>query len=73
VKKFSNHICSSQQTPIQLGAEDSRLIDRREYLWRFGGGLGGIAMVHLLGHHGLLAFTGQETIPSPLRKGRESG
>ena len=52
------HICSSQQTPIQLGAEDSHLIDRREFLWRFGGGLGGIAMVHLLGQHGLLAETG---------------
>src|SRR5256712_939224 len=49
------HICSSQQPPIQLGAEDSRLIDRREFLWRFGGGLGGIAMVHLLGQQGLLA------------------
>lgn len=53
----SGHICSSQQTPIQLGAEDSRLIDRREFLWHFGGGLGGIAMVHLLGQHGLLAET----------------
>src|SRR2546428_5665462 len=51
------HICSSQQPPIQLGAEDSRLIDRREFLWRFGGGLGGIAMVHLLGQQGLLADT----------------
>src|SRR6266536_1740907 len=30
---------------------------RREFLWRFGGGLGGIAMVHLLGQHGLLAQT----------------
>src|SRR5438445_5059881 len=52
------HICSSREKPIQLGAEDSRLIDRREFLWRFGGGLGGIAMVHLLGQHGLLAETG---------------
>jgi len=51
------HICSSEQTPIQLGAEDARLIDRREFLWRFGGGLGGIAMVHLLGQQGLLADT----------------
>jgi hypothetical protein len=33
------------------------LIDRREFLWRFGGGLGGIAMVHLLGQQGLLADT----------------
>ncbi|MEO7298304.1 MAG: DUF1501 domain-containing protein, partial [Verrucomicrobiota bacterium] len=32
-----------------------RAIDRREFLWRFGGGLGGIAMVHLLGENGLLA------------------
>src|SRR6266536_5096796 len=55
------HLCSSQQTPIQLGAEDSRLIDRREFLWRFGGGLGGVAMVHLLGQHGLLAETGQSS------------
>ena len=28
---------------------------RREFLWRFGGGLGGIAMAHLLGEQGLLA------------------
>src|ERR1041384_1080124 len=49
------HICSSEQDPLPLGAEDTRLIDRREFLWRFGGGLGGIAMVHLLGQHGLLA------------------
>src|SRR6266487_6993310 len=56
--KSACHFCSSQQTPIQLGAADSCLIDRREFLWRFGGGLGGIAMVHLLGQHGLLAETG---------------
>src|SRR5438034_8859938 len=55
--KTTCHVCSSQQTLIQLGAEDARLIDRREFLWRFGGGLGGIAMVHLLGQHGLLAET----------------
>jgi len=55
--KTGTHICSSQQRPIQLGAEDMRAIDRREFLWRFGGGLGGIAMVHLLGQNGLLADT----------------
>src|SRR6266481_5330498 len=50
------HICASQQAPLPvLGAEDPRLVDRREFLWRFGGGLGGIAMVHLLGQQGLLA------------------
>jgi hypothetical protein len=30
-------------------------VDRREFLWRFGGGLGGIAMAHLIGAQGLLA------------------
>src|SRR5437588_8050760 len=30
------------------------LLDRREFLWRFGGGLGGIALAHLLGAEGLL-------------------
>ena len=32
-------------------------LPRREFLWRFGGGLGGIAMAHLLGQQGLLADT----------------
>src|SRR2546427_107489 len=53
---FSCHICASQQAPLPiLGAKDPRLIDRCEFLWRFGGGLGGIAMAHLLGQQGLLA------------------
>ncbi|MDB6026900.1 MAG: hypothetical protein JWM68_3123 [Verrucomicrobiales bacterium] len=30
-------------------------VTRREFLWRYGGGLGGIAMTHLLGQSGLLA------------------
>src|SRR2546423_4401880 len=30
-------------------------LPRREFLWRFGGGLGGIALAHLLGRHDLLA------------------
>src|SRR6266853_5829558 len=52
------HICALKQAPLTfLGAEDPRLVDRREFLWRFGGGLGGIAMVHLLGQQGLLAET----------------
>jgi hypothetical protein len=44
-----------------IGSGDSlpvgRASTRREFLWRFGGGLGGIAMAHLLGQHGLLADT----------------
>src|SRR5437870_1366742 len=38
-------------------SEGPRVIDRREFLWRFGGGLGGIALAHLLGRNGLLAGT----------------
>jgi hypothetical protein len=34
-------------------------VTRREFLWRYGGGLGGIAMAHLLGRHGLLAGSPQ--------------
>jgi hypothetical protein len=47
--------CCSQQCPMKLGADDARVLDRREFLWRFGGGLGGIALTHLLGTQGLLA------------------
>ena len=36
---------------------NSNPFNRREFLWRFGGGLGGIAMAHLLGTEGLLADT----------------
>src|SRR6266404_7007080 len=32
-------------------------LPRREFLWRFGGGLGGIALAHLLGRHELLGDT----------------
>ena len=49
------HVCSSQQTPLSLGAGDPRAVDRREFLWRFGGGLGGVALAQLLGTEGLLA------------------
>ena len=33
---------------------------RREFLWKLGGGLGGIALAHLLGQNGLLAETGAD-------------
>lgn len=49
------HRCVSAQTPFGLGAEDRRMVDRREFLWRFGGGLGGVALAHLLGSQQLLA------------------
>src|SRR5438132_399605 len=53
--RASCHLCSSKQIPVALGAGDHQFIDRREFLWRFGGGLGGIALAHLLGENGLLA------------------
>ena len=31
---------------------------RRDFLWRMGGGLGGIALAELLGRDGLIAGTG---------------
>ena len=34
---------------------EDRSLPRREFLWRFGGGLGGIALAQLLGEQGLLA------------------
>jgi hypothetical protein len=34
------------------------MVDRREFLWRFGGGLGGVALAHLLGSQQLLADGG---------------
>src|SRR5216683_1446620 len=37
------------------GAHSPGGVCRREFLWRFGGGLGGIALAHLLGTQGMLA------------------
>lgn len=38
-------------------------LDRRSFLWHFGGGLGGIALAHMLGRDGLLAS--QTPTPRP--------
>jgi hypothetical protein len=40
-----------------MSPNSQQSVTRREFLWRFGGGLGGIAMAHLLGESGLLADT----------------
>lgn len=56
------HSCPSQQRSI---AERDAHFDRREFLWRFGGGLGGIALVHLLGQESLLAESAKIASPSP--------
>lgn len=39
--------------------------NRREFLWRSGGGLGGIALASLLGGEGLLSAAAQATSPRP--------
>lgn len=52
-----NHRCSSQQVAIGFQSAPRCLLDRRQFLWNWGGGLGGIALSHLLGHSGLLADT----------------
>ena len=72
-KNTTCHVCNSEQLPIQLGAADPRGIDRREFLWRYGGGLGGIALVHLLGRCGLLAGTPERPLASAPRPDLNGG
>lgn len=55
--KTTQHICSSQESVLSLG---QTAFSRREFLWHFGGGLGGIAMAQLLGTQGLLADTAKQ-------------
>jgi hypothetical protein len=45
-----------------MSPSPDRFFDRRQFLWRFGGGLGGIALAHLLGHSGLLADTASSSV-----------
>src|SRR5216117_1779960 len=72
-KNTTCHVCNSQQLPISLSAADPRFIDRREFLWRFGGGLGGIALAHLLGRRGLLAGIPERPFASPARSDLNGG
>jgi hypothetical protein len=64
MKDLPMHACSSKQTPIALGASDPLIVDRREFLWRFGGGLGGIALAWMLGREGALAGEDQSLLTS---------
>src|SRR6185436_15028758 len=53
---------------------EDRSLPRREFLWRFGGGLGGIALAQLLGRSGLLAGTPPErTVASAARSELNGG
>jgi len=56
------HGCTSRQRPFSpedaaQADREAQLTGRREFLWNWGGGLGGIALAHLLGSSGLLAET----------------
>ncbi len=46
-----------------MGPTSPEAMDRRRFLWNWGGGLGGIALAHLLGQAGLLAGTNQKPRP----------
>src|SRR5438552_9637871 len=72
-KATTCHVCNSQQLPINLGASDARIIDRREVRWRFGGGLGGVALIDLLGHSGLLAGAPARPLTSAVRSELNGG
>jgi hypothetical protein len=51
------------QDPPQAMSMTQKGLDRREFLWHAGGGLGGIALAHLLGAEGLLAAEGTDAKP----------
>lgn len=44
-----------------IGGEDEIVLNRRSFLWQSGGGLGGIALAHLLQTEGLLAAVPQRS------------
>jgi hypothetical protein len=50
-----NHIFTRPPLPPLAKGGRSCAFDRRQFLWQFGGGLGGIALADLLGRSGLLA------------------
>ena len=48
---LDQHACRSEQHPLTAPENG---IDRRRFLWHWGGGLGGIALAHLLGRSNVL-------------------
>ena len=59
MRRANENLCASRQRPYaaRLSADDAAAaqLPRRDFLWQFGGGLGGIALAQLLGQEGLLA------------------
>src|SRR4030095_13072689 len=56
-----SHRCCSRQVPFDAERDCVDRIDRRQFLWNSGGGLGGIAFAHLLWRSGLLGDTSSLT------------
>ena len=52
VARIAEH---QMKQPMNSNGTLTPVVSRRDFLWRYGGGLGGIALVHLLGRQGLLA------------------
>ncbi len=48
MRKSGHDCCASQQSPMGEGSAALSPLGRREFLWSWGGGLGGIALSHLL-------------------------
>jgi hypothetical protein len=64
MRNNSGHSCTSRELPLRDDHGAARGFDRRQFLWNFGGGLGGIALAQLLGENGLLAST-TPPVPRP--------
>lgn len=60
------HSSSLGSVPFSAGSSPGSAVPRREFLWRSGGGLGGIALASLLGREGLLAPRLEASVSGPL-------
>jgi hypothetical protein len=65
MRRMTDSGCSSQQRSLADDSDGRAECLRREFLWNLGGGLGGIALAHLLGHEGLLAAEPVATKDTP--------
>src|SRR5438105_3885470 len=67
-----DHSTGPPRPPVTKGGstrEQKVMPGRREFLWQYGGGLGGIALAELLGRGGLLA----DETPAAARAGLNGG
>jgi len=63
--RWALHSVSARQISFRKTGASSR----REFLWRFGGGLGGIALTQLLGRQGLLASESDRSLMTASARG----